>query len=1374
MALAAAPIRAQICSTRAAAPEAPNFDGSAKFFVHRSGTFGQDLRFRDAEFMWDSLYATGLSADVRTTLRNFGHFLAESVGTAPLAGDARNTEAVFNYLNRENRTWLPEPGDLSAGLRVGNATYLPQDLSHVDAYITHWSHDQGGQQPSNWYVLDEDLSSGHAYGDIAHDNSIHMGGPNPTTPLDVNGAGWTLPRSPQFGRFNHEMSHALMGNDLEGAYAELWAAAAEVVSGVSETDVTSEVPYTWSLLAWLPPAVGPPIAPGQPGFHNRFSLSNYQARTAFMAYLGYNFLNADTTRTLTGMRDDVMYKWNRDTYSWRLPQLGYYLSDAQCATCAGRQYFHPGGQASTAKERVAMLHHNWRVANFVNNPNLAEGQFGYPSWSGFSPSVHLKAWQSRDGVPETDIVALPAIATIDSSAFMRETVLQGMRSFRGAAHPMTLAPYSANYWVLRPSQQLTNSGQDLVIRVSPRAFFRSDHNDFDFGGPRDVRLMVSAVAYNQPDIGGDESALWQMPAAAVYSTNVSAVDCDSVAGDLTLTIPGFGTTHKAAVLVVSLADGPSQGWGYDSMQAYYETLPYRLSMSLRPAAVSSYSQDPVAISVIATTPDDWTTWAPDNNAVAWSAYDASVSQYAQIYRRQLTGGPVKRVFAQAFNQFSPSWSPKGDRVAFVTYLPPSAGQYDIYVADTASQGGMAWKVSSLPGWSTLPSFQPNGAGLAYIYQSSGGGQLQLRWVGADGSGDRLIASIPWIRMVPPRWTRDGRYVVLCHESNNQLVRYRVTTGATSVDPAGSHNLRDFDLHPGTGRLAVVSADSLRNFATSTTALAGWPSQPAIGAARVALLDSTAAGRDTAYRFVSRGYNAANVRWSPDGTKIAYTRVAGQNGNRDVYYARVSWNRAPIWSDLADQQVPACVPFTIQLSASDPDGDSLRYEAAYLPPGAIMLTATTFRWQFPQTGEYDVVFRALDNRDGVNARVVHISVFDSEYCYDGLVEGGGAGEGAATQRGASMLAAGATSAPTSQENSLLDGTAPEAWAEQFARVTNPQFGENGSVSLSLRMGTGPGSDVDRVQFVTADHPAGTTAFATSQGIIAGMPVDPAALSGPEGAVVLAAATCVEPYFAPGGSALSVSSDSSGISAVVVRCRRASTRTTDPSAGVAVQVEQNGVWITVDRLQPRRVFDALAAQVPHTGVVRLLFGADVLVETVKVLGSLVEPSLVPAGPAEGTASAALGAVGAADGEAWHLEPGESVQLAFAVSTGAPLAERSYFLQIRGRYLAARRTESMRSQHADTEFKLAFDAPRPNPFSRRTTLSYSLPKREEVRIEVMDMQGRRIRTLMNQTMAPGQYSIEWDGRDAAGRLAAPGVYLARMVVGADKFQRRLVLIP
>lgn len=80
---------AQACRTALTAPEQAQLDTTVKFFVHRSGAPGT-LRYRDTEFMWDSLYATGLSTQVITTLRKFGTNLAEQTGR--LAGGDRRPQ----------------------------------------------------------------------------------------------------------------------------------------------------------------------------------------------------------------------------------------------------------------------------------------------------------------------------------------------------------------------------------------------------------------------------------------------------------------------------------------------------------------------------------------------------------------------------------------------------------------------------------------------------------------------------------------------------------------------------------------------------------------------------------------------------------------------------------------------------------------------------------------------------------------------------------------------------------------------------------------------------------------------------------------------------------------------------------------------------------------------------------------------------------------------------------------------------------------------------------------------------------------------------------------------------------------------------------
>jgi flagellar hook assembly protein FlgD len=64
-------------------------------------------------------------------------------------------------------------------------------------------------------------------------------------------------------------------------------------------------------------------------------------------------------------------------------------------------------------------------------------------------------------------------------------------------------------------------------------------------------------------------------------------------------------------------------------------------------------------------------------------------------------------------------------------------------------------------------------------------------------------------------------------------------------------------------------------------------------------------------------------------------------------------------------------------------------------------------------------------------------------------------------------------------------------------------------------------------------------------------------------------------------------------------------------------------------------------------------------------------------------------------------------------------------------------------------------PNPFNSVTQFWISVPKWERVRLEVYDVLGRRVRTLLNREMLPGRYRLSWDGRDDAGKPVASGMY-------------------
>jgi hypothetical protein len=82
-------------------------------------------------------------------------------------------------------------------------------------------------------------------------------------------------------------------------------------------------------------------------------------------------------------------------------------------------------------------------------------------------------------------------------------------------------------------------------------------------------------------------------------------------------------------------------------------------------------------------------------------------------------------------------------------------------------------------------------------------------------------------------------------------------------------------------------------------------------------------------------------------------------------------------------------------------------------------------------------------------------------------------------------------------------------------------------------------------------------------------------------------------------------------------------------------------------------------------------------------------------------------------------------------------------------------------------------PNPFNPATRLSFELPIPEVVRLGVFDAQGRRVRSLLDESREAGRHELEWDGRDDGGRAVASGVYLCRMEAGEFRRTIRMTLI-
>lgn len=82
-------------------------------------------------------------------------------------------------------------------------------------------------------------------------------------------------------------------------------------------------------------------------------------------------------------------------------------------------------------------------------------------------------------------------------------------------------------------------------------------------------------------------------------------------------------------------------------------------------------------------------------------------------------------------------------------------------------------------------------------------------------------------------------------------------------------------------------------------------------------------------------------------------------------------------------------------------------------------------------------------------------------------------------------------------------------------------------------------------------------------------------------------------------------------------------------------------------------------------------------------------------------------------------------------------------------------------------------PNPASPRTTIRFDLARPGEVRLDVFDVSGRRVRQLAGGPWPAGRHQAAWDGAQEGGRPAAPGVYFVRLQADGGGWTAKLLLV-
>ena len=68
-------------------------------------------------------------------------------------------------------------------------------------------------------------------------------------------------------------------------------------------------------------------------------------------------------------------------------------------------------------------------------------------------------------------------------------------------------------------------------------------------------------------------------------------------------------------------------------------------------------------------------------------------------------------------------------------------------------------------------------------------------------------------------------------------------------------------------------------------------------------------------------------------------------------------------------------------------------------------------------------------------------------------------------------------------------------------------------------------------------------------------------------------------------------------------------------------------------------------------------------------------------------------------------------------------------------------------------------PNPFNPSTRIEFNIPVTNNVKIEIFNVIGQKVRTLLDETRAPGDYTVVWDSRNDVGQKMSTGVYFVKM---------------
>jgi len=363
-----------------------------------------------------------------------------------------------------------------------------------------------------------------------------------------------------------------------------------------------------------------------------------------------------------------------------------------------------------------------------------------------------------------------------------------------------------------------------------------------------------------------------------------------------------------------------------------------------------------------------------------------------------------------------------------------------------------------------------------------------------------------------------------------------------------------------------------------------------------------------------------------------------------------------------------------------------------------------------------------------------------------------------------------------ENTILNAAPTGTYGEDLLPIEAVQNAA-GLYLAHLRVTGGHGTLVNGVRLLFVDHPVGTEVFAYGSTAVTGLRSQASRAITETGADVTKLLDGTGGIFnAADAVEVTVSTPLDSLKTpLVIECANGGMR----GHPIIVESQTLSGWREVGSVYPRRLSSACVIDSVPAGPVRLRFTGYAWVSSVARLARETAQVTSTWGTLEGARSASSGdvfaAIGAEDTAATALVGPDTL---WTVFSGPPLGQgvvRSAFLRISARTVTASAAINAAARGVSslpTQFAMYQNVP--NPFRGSTTFRLDLPVGRMVRLEIFDVSGRRVRTLVNHFMPAGRQSVAWNQRDDAGATLGAGVYFARVQVDTFRDRKKLVLMP